>query len=86
MALGSCARKSVGLGVNDHRLGTVAGPNHRLAAAATLRLQLLEVIAERLESIFRSLVAVAEELEAHLQEHSGALKELEVASRSFARR
>jgi hypothetical protein len=51
-----------------------------------MRLQLLEVTAERLESIFRSLEVVAEELEAHLQKHSGALKELEVASRSFTRR
>jgi alcohol dehydrogenase class IV len=91
--MGGCARKSVGMGVNDHRLLAVVGGFHRLAAAATVRLQLLEVrlqllevIAERLESIFRSLEVVAEELEAHLQKHSGALEQLEVTSRGITRR
>ncbi len=66
--------------------------DHRLAAAATgrlqlleVRLQLVEVTAERLESIFRSQGAVAEVLEAHLQRLSGTLKRLEVASRSSTR-
>jgi hypothetical protein len=50
-----------------------------------VRLQLVEVTAERLESIFRSQGAVAEVLEAHLQRLSGTLKRLEVASRSSTR-
>jgi hypothetical protein len=46
----------------------------------------LEVTAERLEVIFRSQEASAEELEAHLQRLSGTLEGLEVTSRSAARR
>lgn len=71
------------------RFGAVVLAEHRTEDCPDhfeVRLQLLEVTAEWLEAIFSSLEAVVAVLEALLPRQRGTRMDLEVSSRSVARR